>query len=120
MKEKCKVINIKIRELRMHVQANPKENASYKRNEKVTNVIFTEAGMKLLDKSLKYNRHYIYKDWINTLTIESDTVISKIHERDQKRMTQTAANNIKKFVEMRHKRPHRVHPKENKITAKCP
>jgi ribosomal protein S13 len=63
--------------------------------------------MKLLDRSLKYIRHYKHKEWIESLAIEADTAISKTQETDQKRVRQTVANNIKKLVEMRHKRPHR-------------
>jgi hypothetical protein len=59
-------------------------------------VTFTGAEMQLLNKGLKYNLHYKYKDWIKTPVIEADTAVSQLYERDQKYMRQLLANNIKK------------------------
>jgi hypothetical protein len=42
----------------MKTQTTQTKNTFYKRTGDLTNVTFTEAEMRLLDKGLKYNLHY--------------------------------------------------------------
>jgi hypothetical protein len=63
----------------------------YERTENLINVIFMEAETKRLNEGFRYNLHYKKEDWIKTLAIEVDPVISKIHERNQKYIRQNSS-----------------------------
>jgi hypothetical protein len=54
---------------------------SYKRMENLTDDVFTDTEMQLLNKGLKYNLHHKHKKWIQTLAIEADISICQLPEK---------------------------------------
>jgi hypothetical protein len=76
---------------------NTTKHTFFKRTESLTEVVFTENELQLLDKGLKYNLHYKPKTWIKTLAMEADTVIRELPEKDQGYMKQLA-NKITRII----------------------
>jgi hypothetical protein len=58
------------------------DNVFYKRTEKLTDVVFSDDEMQLLNKKLKYNLHYKPKRLLHTLGIEAHTAIDMLPETD--------------------------------------
>jgi 23S rRNA-/tRNA-specific pseudouridylate synthase len=83
---KCRVINNKIKKLREHgthtqIINNQTKHTFYKSTENLTDVIFTDREMQILNKELKYNVHHRHKTWRRTLAIEADTAVSQLPEK---------------------------------------
>jgi hypothetical protein len=77
------------------------------------NINFSINEMRLLHKGLKYNTHTKKKNWIQTLALEAETVITQlpITERDVYR--KLAANRIDEL--QRQNPTHRIHPEAKTI-----
>jgi hypothetical protein len=64
----------------MDKQTDPQQkhktiNTIRKRVENITNIKFTNGEMQFLNKGLKYNLHYKYKNLIKTVAMQADTAI---------------------------------------------
>jgi hypothetical protein len=97
------LINNKINKLKeqkaLTQTTNKRPNhTSYKRTENLTNIVFTDREMQLLNKGLKYNSHHKHKEWIQTLAYDADTAICLLPDKDQPYMRQLVASNIKKIL----------------------
>jgi hypothetical protein len=104
MNKKYSTLNKKLKKLR-ETQTNDQEHnhnhtthTFFKRTENLTDVTFKDEEMQLLNKGLKYNLHFRYKQWIQTLAIEADTAINTLPEKDQGYLRQLVANNIKLLI----------------------
>jgi hypothetical protein len=53
--------------------------------------------MQHLKKGLKYNLHYKHKNWLETLALEAETVISKINATEQQYYKHMIVKTIKKI-----------------------
>jgi hypothetical protein len=110
MKTKYDIIHVfnKIKELKEGKESNNTSNNTtkhtfFKRTENLTDVVFTENELQLLDKGLKYNLHHKPKTWIKTLTMEAHTVMRELPEKDQGYMKQLVANNIGKLIKKQYR-----------------
>jgi hypothetical protein len=85
MKIKYNNINNKLKKLKkdnkIYTQQN--EHVFHQRVDKLSNVMFTNEEMTLLNKGLKYNLHHKHKRWIQTLAIEADTAINLLDPHEQ-------------------------------------
>jgi hypothetical protein len=104
MNLKYKTLNNKIKKLKeqqwTNVQHTDKQNnhTFHKRTENLTDIIFTDTEIQLLDKGLKYNLHHKHNKSIHTLAIEANTAISQLPDKEQGYMRQVVAINIKKII----------------------
>jgi hypothetical protein len=77
---------------------NNQPNTFYKRIENLSNIIFTDKETQLLIKGLKYNLHYKWKDWIQTLAIEVEITINQLNPNEQAYMRQNVTNKLQTLI----------------------
>jgi hypothetical protein len=84
MKLKYNNINKKLNKLKDE-QTNNTQQQEYTFHQcidNLSNIIFTEEEMTLLNKGLKYNLHHKQKHQIQTLAIEADTAINLLNQQE--------------------------------------
>jgi hypothetical protein len=76
----------------------PGEINNYFRVITTTDTYFTQEEIKLLCKGFKYNLYYKQKNWLETLTLEAETAVSKIEVIEQQYYRHIVAETIKKLT----------------------
>jgi hypothetical protein len=100
MKIKYTNINNKLNKLKEDnkVYAQQNEHVFHQQVDNLSNVMFTNEEMTLLNKGLKYNLHHKYKRWIQTLALEADTVINLLDPHKQAYMKQVVTQKLRRLI----------------------
>ena len=120
MKTKYDTLNNKIDKLKKDNRSNTIHNNTtqhtfFKRTINMTDIIFTDDELNLLDKGLKYNLHKKPKNWIKTLALEADTTIRILPEKNQPYFKQLVANNLQKLIKKEYGKSNKIHIQNEKI-----
>jgi hypothetical protein len=70
-------------QLQTQTRNTPRENKSCLRIIKATDIYFTQEGIKVLSKRLKYDLLYKGKILLETLALEAETALSKLDITEQ-------------------------------------
>jgi len=98
MERKYNTIKQKLEKLE-HTQANTPKHLKtfYPRVINNTNIKFTSDELILLNKGLKYNLSYKNKNWIKTLTLETESAITQLPAHEQEYVRTLAAHNLRQL-----------------------
>jgi hypothetical protein len=120
MKTKYNNINKKLDKLKGNGVENKQQHnhTFYKRVCNLSNTIFTNNEMTLLNKGLKYNLHHKPKQWLQTLAIEADAAINLIAPHEQAYIRQTVANKLKMLINKEKQTRHKTRSNGEKTNPK--
>ena len=84
-----------------------------------TDVIFSNDGLSLLNKGLKYNLSYKDKNCVKTLALEAETALSYLPTAEQDWIRYQVAHKIRQFCKQ-YKGSHEYNTVHMKREEKCP
>jgi len=98
MENKYKDIDDKIKKLVLTQAENPDTKIRfYPRVIDMTDIVFTDEEMTLLNKGLKYNLSYKRKHWISNLALEAENAITLLPVQEQDYIRYQVAYNLEKL-----------------------
>jgi hypothetical protein len=98
MEKKYKNIDDKIKKLVLtQAEFLDTEIQFYPRVINMTDIVFTDEEMTLLNKGLKYDQSYKRRHWISYLTLEAENAITLLPVQEQDRIRYEVAYNLEKL-----------------------
>ena len=98
MKKKYKNIDDKSKKLVLTQAENPDTKIQfYPRVKNMTDIVFTDEEMILLNKGLKYNLSYKRKHWIRNVALEAENAVTLLPVKEQDHIRYQVAYNLEKL-----------------------